>query len=115
MRIIHGIAELRDALRDCRGASFVPTMGNLHAGHLSLVHQAARRGGPVVASIFVNQLQFANDRQGDALGFQDFDLTFHPIRVELLVGDDLLLFKKLVLPRIDHDRRGRGVFWLRRK
>jgi pantoate--beta-alanine ligase len=59
MRIIHGIAELRDALRGCPSVSFVPTMGNLHAGHLSLVHQAARRGGPVVASIFVNRLQFA--------------------------------------------------------
>ena len=59
MRIVHGIAELRAALRDSRGVSFVPTMGNLHAGHLSLVRQAASLGGPVVASIFVNRLQFA--------------------------------------------------------
>jgi pantoate--beta-alanine ligase len=58
MRIVHGITELRDALGG-DGVSFVPTMGNLHAGHLSLVQRAAALGRPVVASIFVNRLQFA--------------------------------------------------------
>jgi pantoate--beta-alanine ligase len=59
MKLIHTVAELRDALRADTGVSFVPTMGNLHAGHLSLIEQAAARGRPVVASIFVNRLQFA--------------------------------------------------------
>jgi len=59
MRIIHTIAELRQAVAGTAGTAFVPTMGNLHAGHLSLIERARAAGGPVVASIFVNRLQFA--------------------------------------------------------
>jgi len=52
--------ELRRALAGSRAAvSLVPTMGNLHAGHISLVRLARERGGLVVASILVNRLQFA--------------------------------------------------------
>lgn len=59
MRIVHGIAELRAALAGRRDIHFVATMGNLHEGHLSLVRTARNRGGCVLASIFVNPLQFA--------------------------------------------------------
>jgi pantoate--beta-alanine ligase len=59
MQIIHTVAELRSTLHSRHSVAFVPTMGNLHAGHLSLVHRAAALGSPVVASIFVNRLQFA--------------------------------------------------------
>jgi len=59
MHIVHTIAELRHALAGIARTAFVPTMGNLHAGHLSLIERARQAGGPVVASIFVNRLQFA--------------------------------------------------------
>jgi pantoate--beta-alanine ligase len=63
MQVVHTVAALRAALAAGPRPVFVPTMGNLHDGHLSLVRQArahaAAGGAPVVASIFVNRLQFA--------------------------------------------------------
>ncbi len=59
MHTIHTIRELRDLLHAGPACAFVPTMGNLHAGHLSLVERAKASGRPVVASVFVNRLQFA--------------------------------------------------------
>ena len=59
MQVIHSISELREALAGREGVALVPTMGNLHEGHLSLVRRGVKCGGPVVASIFVNRLQFA--------------------------------------------------------
>jgi pantoate--beta-alanine ligase len=56
MRILHDIDSLRRALSG--RVAFVPTMGNLHAGHASLMRIARRHGERVAASIFVNRLQF---------------------------------------------------------
>ena len=66
MKIISDIQELRDHLRGQNRASFVPTMGNLHEGHLSLMRIARQHGDPVVASIFVNRLQFGPNEDFDS-------------------------------------------------
>jgi pantoate--beta-alanine ligase len=58
MQVIHTIADLRAVLAGSTKTALVPTMGNLHEGHLALVREAALHGFPVVATIFVNRLQF---------------------------------------------------------
>ncbi|MEQ1674296.1 MAG: pantoate--beta-alanine ligase [Candidatus Nitrotoga sp.] len=58
MQIISTITALRHRLRDEESVAFVPTMGNLHEGHLDLVRVAREHGRCVVVSIFVNPLQF---------------------------------------------------------
>lgn len=58
MRVIHTVAALRDALAGATATALVPTMGNLHAGHIALLEQIRTHGQPLVASIFVNPLQF---------------------------------------------------------
>ena len=65
MHIVHSIPDLRAALAACSKPAFVPTMGNLHDGHLALVRQARPLGDTTVVSIFVNRLQF--------LPHEDFD------------------------------------------
>jgi pantoate--beta-alanine ligase len=65
MYIAHTVAELRDHLAAFKLPAFVPTMGNLHDGHLALIRQAKPLGDVTVASIFVNRLQF--------LPHEDFD------------------------------------------
>lgn len=99
MQTLHTIRELRERLNQAPARPvFVPTMGNLHEGHLALVRQArevaASRGAPVVASIFVNRLQFGPnedfdtyprtlDRDAQLLAQAGCDLLFAPSEAEL--------------------------------
>ena len=98
MRTVHTIAELRQALAAVAPPAFVPTMGNLHDGHLALVklarEHAQAQGGPVVASIFVNRLQFAPHedfdryprtlpRDSELLAGAGCDLVFAPDEREM--------------------------------
>jgi pantoate--beta-alanine ligase len=73
MRVVREVGALRAALAAGGPTAFVPTMGNLHAGHLALVRLArqAAPGRPVVVSIFVNRLQF-----GPAEDFDRYPRTF---------------------------------------
>ncbi|WP_305073295.1 pantoate--beta-alanine ligase [Propionivibrio sp.] len=65
MEIHASIAETRTALKNRGRLVFVPTMGNLHEGHISLMRQAQAHGDTVVASIFVNRLQFGPNEDFD--------------------------------------------------
>jgi pantoate--beta-alanine ligase len=94
MQRIDTLAELRAALAGQTSTAFVPTMGKLHAGHLSLVELARQHGQPVVASIFVNPLQFSAgedferyprslDADCAALDAAGCDLVFAPAVAEV--------------------------------
>jgi pantoate--beta-alanine ligase len=66
MKIVRTLAQLREAKTELGPLAFVPTMGNLHAGHIALIEQAAMTKLPVAASIFVNRLQFAPHEDFDS-------------------------------------------------
>ena len=98
MRTVHTASELRSMLDEHRRKGqtigLVPTMGNLHAGHLTLVHEARRHADIVVTSIFVNPLQFGPSEDLDSyprtleedqrqLGEADNDIVFAPAAREI--------------------------------
>ena len=94
MQLVHTIEDLRTALRPFHSPAFVPTMGNLHDGHLNLVRSAKPLGDVVVSSIFVNRLQFAPNEDFDSyprtlqpdcerLEQAGCDVVFAPLEKEL--------------------------------
>jgi pantoate--beta-alanine ligase len=102
MDIVASTADLRARVHSWRGQqdriAFVPTMGNLHAGHLKLVRHARAIAGHVVVSIFVNPMQFGPGEDYEtyprtlevdtaALRQADADLLFVPAVDEIYPGE----------------------------
>lgn len=87
MQVHAAIPELRAALKNRGRVVFVPTMGNLHAGHIALMTQARAHGDTVVASIFVNRLQF-----GPHEDFEKYPRTFEEDCAKLRTAGVELLF-----------------------
>ena len=94
MRVVRTVAELRAALTGRAATALVPTMGNLHDGHLSLLRIARQHAESVAASIFVNRLQFGPredfaeyprtlDRDCELLAAAGCDIVFAPAEAEI--------------------------------
>lgn len=94
MKIIHTIKELREWRNSVQDVAFVPTMGNLHNGHLSLVAHAKQAAKHVVVSVFVNRIQFGEgedfdqyprtlEQDAEKLAKLDVDVLFAPDEREL--------------------------------
>lgn len=101
MHILHSIQAVRDWRRQAGRVVFVPTMGNLHDGHLALVREARQRGDAVIVSIFVNRLQF-----GQGEDFDSYPRTFEADRAKLqAAGVDALFLpdERELYPRIRQD------------
>jgi pantoate--beta-alanine ligase len=101
MEIIRTIAEMRAWRKTAGRVAFVPTMGNLHDGHLALVRTAHQLAAHVVVSIFVNRLQFG---QGEDFGA--YPRTFDDDCQKLTdAGVDVLFFpeEKELYPRVRQD------------
>lgn len=111
MKVVEQPAELRAEVAAHAGRlAFVPTMGNLHQGHLELVHEARKRAARVAVSIFVNPMQFgANEDLAayprtlsadlEKLEFVGADLVFTP-PAELIYPGDMSKHTKVEVPGI---------------
>ena len=84
MHVIHTQKELVETLKKLTNIAFVPTMGNLHDGHVKLIEEALKKTKYVVVSIFINPLQF-NSKDD----FKNYPRT---------LDEDLLMLQKLVVP-----------------
>ena len=120
MQTIDRIAQLRRALEGQNSVALVPTMGNLHAGHLDLIKLAKQQATCVVVSIFVNPLQFgANEDLAnyprtlaadcEKLQAAGADIVFVPSVAEMYPdfdGQDLKQSITVQLPAVANDLCG---------
>jgi len=115
MKIITTINEMRAALAQVRTQgkkiSFVPTMGNLHEGHLDLIRRAHQLGDCVVASIFVNQMQFGPsedytsyphtpDADQQKLSAENVDYCFMPSAAEMYPPTGITTHTEVFVPAV---------------
>jgi pantoate--beta-alanine ligase len=84
MHVIHTQKELVETLKKLTNIAFVPTMGNLHDGHVKLIEEALKKTKYVVVSIFINPLQF-----NSKVDFKNYPRT---------LDEDLLMLQKLDVP-----------------
>ncbi|GGC70402.1 pantoate--beta-alanine ligase [Marinobacter halophilus] len=120
MRTVHSLKELRSILRSLRQQGktigLVPTMGNLHEGHISLVRKASEAADVVVTSIFVNPMQFgANEdlatyprtlgEDQDKLAAAGNTLVFAP-SAEEIYPEGLARQTKVVVPEVSEGHCG---------
>ncbi|WP_298452754.1 pantoate--beta-alanine ligase [uncultured Marinobacter sp.] len=120
MRTVHSLKELRAILRGYRQQEktigLVPTMGNLHEGHISLVRKAAEAADVVVTSIFVNPMQFGANEDLDTyprtliddqnkLGEAGNTLVFAP-SAEEVYPDGLARHTRVVVPDVSDGHCG---------
>jgi pantoate--beta-alanine ligase len=104
MHLVNNVSDLRAAVKAWRSAgqsvALVPTMGNLHAGHLALVNEAKKKADKVVVSIFVNPTQF-----GVGEDFESYPRTEQEDQAKLdTIGTDLL-FQPAISDVYAHDAK----------
>lgn len=115
MELIRTVSELRARLRGEQGVGCVPTMGNIHDGHLSLVRIARRHAPLTVTTIFVNRLQFGANEDFDKyprtladdcdkLATAGNDIVFYPDEAEMYPEPQLF---KVEPPPIANKLEGR--------
>lgn len=115
MRVIHTIAELKELLQQYRQKGktigFVPTMGALHKGHITLVERCAAENDICVVSIFVNPTQFNNqedlrlyprtpEEDYELLRSTGTDVVFAPSVEEIYPGPDIRIFDFGLLDKV---------------
>jgi pantoate--beta-alanine ligase len=114
MDLLHTVAELRPRLAREGSIVLVPTMGNLHAGHIALVEAARKHGKCVVVTIFVNRLQFEPGGDFDRyprtleadcekLARAHADVVFAPDEREMYPGPQEIVLSP---PRVAHTLEG---------
>jgi pantoate--beta-alanine ligase len=108
MKIIHNLNELRVQVSEWKRAShtiaLVPTMGNLHAGHLSLIEKAKQSADKILVSVFVNPIQFGKgeDYAHYPSTLEEDSLKLKKLNLDLLFSPDL---KQLYPGGTDDDTR----------
>ena len=116
MHCYQSTKDLQDTIRNYSDIAFVPTMGNLHEGHLKLVERAKSLSNHVVVSIFINPTQFDSKKDFDTYPktlTNDIDLlkSVHNDSIIFLPNESEILsyipFKQYALPKIAYDLCGK--------